>query len=137
MGWRLLSWLSGRPRRVGAAEPPRADSVDREYWLRRCDGFTVQCDDRLVGIVDGVRFDSRHDRPDHLAVRHGHRVRSHLNLVSIADVAWINPELQVIGMTRCTWQADTDTATRILTRRRRLHRQTSDPGRTRTRSPHR
>src|SRR5262249_34382865 len=44
---------------------------NREYWLSRCDHFTVYAGNRVLGAVDGMRFGSRLDRPDFLEVRCG------------------------------------------------------------------
>jgi hypothetical protein len=37
---------------------------DREYWLGHCEGFDVRAGDRVVGVVEYVRYGSAHDRPD-------------------------------------------------------------------------
>lgn len=58
------------PDRVGAGRPSRA-AVERDYWLCRCEGFWVESPTGKVGIVEGVRFLSRIDRPDLLEVRAG------------------------------------------------------------------
>jgi hypothetical protein len=42
-----------------------------EYWLCRCEGFEVDAPDGRVGVVEGLRFLSRLDRPDALEVRGG------------------------------------------------------------------
>jgi hypothetical protein len=42
-----------------------------EYWLCRCEGFEVDAPDGRVGVVEGLRFLSRLDRPDELEVRGG------------------------------------------------------------------
>lgn len=44
-------------------------SFDADYWLGHCEGFRVECQDKLVGFVENVRFESRIDRPDELIVR--------------------------------------------------------------------
>src|SRR3989442_1095684 len=42
---------------------------DRDYWLSRCEGFLVESPTgRCVGVVAGLRFDLRIDRPDLLEV---------------------------------------------------------------------
>jgi hypothetical protein len=44
-------------------------SFDGNYWLGHCVGFRVECQDKRVGVVENVRFESRIDRPDELIVR--------------------------------------------------------------------
>jgi hypothetical protein len=58
------------PRRVIR---PQASSgrPGEEYWLCRCEGFEVDAPDGKVGVVEGLRFLSRLDRPDELEVRGG------------------------------------------------------------------
>jgi hypothetical protein len=73
----------GRPRPSGAAR-------DVDYWLRRCDGFRVDSPEGRVGVVTEVRYASRCDRPDVIAVRAGLLGRR-LLLVPVAEVAWILP----------------------------------------------
>lgn len=72
---------------------PRA--TDRDYWLSRCEQFTVYTGERLVGVVEGMRFESRVDRPDSLEVRCGHLGRK-LLLVPIDDVDLVEPEGKAI-----------------------------------------
>lgn len=42
-----------------------------DYRLCRCEGFEVDSPTRRVGVVDGLRYHSRSDRPDVLEVRAG------------------------------------------------------------------
>jgi hypothetical protein len=72
----------GRPRPSGAAR-------DVDYWLRRCDGFRVDSPEGRVGVVREVRYASRCDRPDVIAVRAG--LGRRLLIVPVGDVAWILP----------------------------------------------
>jgi hypothetical protein len=44
---------------------------DRDHWLSRCDQFAVYAGERLLGTVDGIRYESRADRPDLIEVRGG------------------------------------------------------------------
>jgi hypothetical protein len=46
-------------------------SLDRDYWLCRCEGFWVDSPAGRIGLVDGLRFLSRIDQPDLLEVRAG------------------------------------------------------------------
>jgi hypothetical protein len=46
-------------------------TFDADYWLGHCEGFRVECQDKPVGVVENVRFESRIDRPDELIVRSG------------------------------------------------------------------
>jgi hypothetical protein len=73
-------------------ELPRVPQTsDRDYWLSRCDHFTVFAGERIVGSVEGMRFRSRVDRPDLLEVRCGHLDRR-LLLISVDDVERVEPE---------------------------------------------
>jgi hypothetical protein len=74
----------GRPRPSGAA-------TDVDYWLRRCNGFRVDTPEGRVGVVEEVRYASRCDRPDVIAVRAGLFGRL-LLIIPVAEVAWILPE---------------------------------------------
>jgi hypothetical protein len=51
------------PRLRATAEP--------DYRLCRCEGFEVDSPTRRVGVVDGLRYQSRIDRPDLLEIRAG------------------------------------------------------------------
>lgn len=84
--------------------PPRRSVIpvsstltpDRDYWLTRCDGFLVEAPDgRAVGVVEGVRFGSRIDRPEQLEVAVG-RVRRRLLLVSVDDVEYVSAEHELV-----------------------------------------
>jgi len=57
-------------RRMVDPHPSRV-SLERDYWLCRCDGFRIESPAGRVGIVEGRRFGSRVDRPDLLEVRIG------------------------------------------------------------------
>ena len=46
-------------------------AFDTDYWLCRCHGFHVDSPAGRVGLVEEVRFGSRHDRPDELVLRTG------------------------------------------------------------------
>ena len=46
-------------------------SLKRDYWLCRCEGFSVDSPTRRIGVVEGLRFLSRIDQPDLLEVRAG------------------------------------------------------------------
>jgi hypothetical protein len=63
---------------------------DRSYWLCRCEGFRVAAGARRIGVVDGVLFGSRLDRPDVLVVRRG-RLRRHRFAVPVDGVQDIIP----------------------------------------------
>ena len=49
----------------------RTPTFDLDYRLCRCEGFRVDSPRGRVGVVEEVRFRSRIDRPDVLAVRTG------------------------------------------------------------------
>jgi hypothetical protein len=67
-------------------EFPRPRVVDGDYWLRRCEGFRVDCPAGRVGVVAEVRFGSSADRPDALVVR-GRALASRVRIVSVSEVA--------------------------------------------------
>ena len=73
---------------------PRAQAFDSDYWLCRCEGFSVDSPAGRLGFVEGLRFRSRLDRPDALAVRSGLLGRS--RLVAVSEVAGIYPSKGVI-----------------------------------------
>lgn len=66
----------------GAAEMSPAE---RGYALSRCQGFEVESQDGPVGIVEGLRFVTRIDRPDILEVRGG-RFGRELLLIPVEQV---------------------------------------------------
>jgi hypothetical protein len=83
---------SPEPGHPPVVELPRVPQPsDRDYWLARCDHFTVYAGERVVGAVEGMRFRSRVDRPDLLEVRCGHLDRR-LLLVPVDDVERVEPE---------------------------------------------
>lgn len=49
---------------------PRRSSYGRDYWLHRCEGFTVQRAERELGKVTGLRFRASNE-PELLEVRGG------------------------------------------------------------------
>jgi ribosomal 30S subunit maturation factor RimM len=49
---------------------PRKSSYGRDYWLHRCEGFTVQRAERELGKVTGLRFRASTE-PELLEVRTG------------------------------------------------------------------
>jgi hypothetical protein len=63
-----------------------AISEELSYALARCEGFEVDSPTGLVGLVEGLRFVSRIDRPDLLEVRGG-RFGRQLLLTEPSD-AW-------------------------------------------------
>jgi hypothetical protein len=75
---------------VGELRSPQALGVEWAYWLCRCEGFRVEAPEGRVGLVDGVRFRTRLDRPDVLLVRVG-RLRHRLLSVSVAEIAELLP----------------------------------------------
>src|SRR5213593_2682647 len=75
---------------VGELRSPQALGVDWAYWLCRCEGFRVEAPEGRVGLVDGVRFRTRLDRPDVLLVRVG-RLRHRLLSVPVAEIAELLP----------------------------------------------
>jgi hypothetical protein len=64
---------------------------ERDYELHRCQGFDVYSGEERLGVVDGVVYGSRFDRPDVLEVRSGRFGRRPL-LVPVEDVEAIEPD---------------------------------------------
>jgi len=46
-----------------------------EYWLSRCEGFTVRAGHRVLGVVDTVEHFAKGGRADNLVLRKPHRRR--------------------------------------------------------------
>jgi hypothetical protein len=65
-----------------------ASNVDD--WLRRCEGFRVDSPHGRVGFVEHVRYASRFDRPDVIAVRAGLLGRR-LLILPVGEIAEILP----------------------------------------------
>ena len=78
---------------------PSGAAANRDYWLRRCEGFRVDSPQGRVGFVEEVRYASRFDRPDVIAVRAGLLGR-HLLIVPVAEVAWILPGREQVVLHR-------------------------------------
>ena len=106
--------------------PPRRSVItvrstppsDRDYWLTRCDGFLVEAPAGCsVGVVEGVRFGSRIDRPEQLEVAVG-RIRPRLLLVPVDEVEYVSGEQQLIVLNRDAVQRH-DLAHTLLPRARR------------------
>lgn len=64
--------------------------VDPDYWLCRCEGFRVDTSEGKRGVVEEVRFGTRLDRPDWIAIRGGLFSRQ-LEVVPVDGVAAIYP----------------------------------------------
>jgi len=64
---------TGMPRgeKTELVSRPSPSSLERDYWLCRCEGFWVDSPAGRIGLVDGLRFLSRIDQPDLLEVRGG------------------------------------------------------------------
>jgi hypothetical protein len=84
----------------GGGRVPQVPGFGLDYWLCRCERFRVDTPEGRLGIVEGLRFGSRLDRPDALAVRAGLFARR-LVFVPVADVADIVPREGRIVL-RCT-----------------------------------
>jgi hypothetical protein len=68
---------------------------DREFWLGHCEGFVVRAGDRLVGVVEYVRYGSSHDRPDVLCARCG-TFRTRVLEVPVGDVEELDPPMETL-----------------------------------------
>jgi uncharacterized coiled-coil protein SlyX len=85
---RLAALRNTRSSRARLAEAVMAPSLtappERSYALCRCEGFQVDSPTGKVGVVEGLRYQSRIDQPDALEVRAGWRRR--LLLIPVDDV---------------------------------------------------
>lgn len=77
---------------VGEDDLPRytRSTRDDDYWLSQAAGFVVESAAGRIGVVEGVRFLSRIDRPDVLVIRAGRFGRRRLD-VPIDAVEEIRP----------------------------------------------
>jgi hypothetical protein len=71
-------------------EFPRPILYDSDYWLCRCEGFQVDTPAGRLGAVTGLRYRSRHDRPDELVVQSGLLGSGH-QLIDVSEIAEIVP----------------------------------------------
>ena len=76
--------------RVELRRPP--EPGERDYELHRCQGFEVYAGQERLGIVEGILYGSRSDRPDVLEVRTGRFRRSNPLFVPVEDVEAIEPD---------------------------------------------
>ena len=76
---------------------PRRPSFGCDYWLCHSEGFRVDTPSGRLGIVEEVRFRSRHDRPDELVVRGGIFGRRVVN-VPVAQVEQVEPRTRRIAL---------------------------------------
>ena len=67
---------------------PRDSSYGRDYWLHRCEGFTVQKGQREIGKVTGLRFEASTE-PELLEVRTGRFGKR--RLIPVEQVQQIEP----------------------------------------------
>jgi hypothetical protein len=72
---------------------PRDSSYGRDYWLHRCEGFTVQRVEREIGKVTGLRFRSSIE-PELLEVRNG--LFGKRLLIPVEQVQQIDPKARRI-----------------------------------------
>lgn len=87
---------TGVPRDGLPARTPRGRPWhgDRLYWLRRCEGFSVEAGGRDMGVVAYIVYDGHVDRPNSLAVR-AHRLSRRTRLVPSSH------DLEIIPADRC------------------------------------
>jgi hypothetical protein len=76
---------------------PRDSAYDRDYWLHRCEGFTVERAGREVGKVTGLRFRASIE-PELLEVRIGRFGKR--RLIPVEQVQQIEPSTRrvVLGV---------------------------------------
>src|SRR5262245_15771040 len=101
---------------------PSSDEESRNHdaLLVRCEGFAVDSPVGLVGVVEGLRFDSRIDVPDFLEVRGG-RLGRELLLVPVEAVQEVSPEEERV-LVRGVSPMQTDISHELVDRvRKALH----------------
>jgi hypothetical protein len=81
---------SGGMSTVELRRPP--EPGERDYELHRGQGFEVYAGQERLGVVEGVLYGSRSDRPDVLEVRTGRFSRSNPLFVPVEDVEAIEPD---------------------------------------------
>jgi hypothetical protein len=101
---------------------PRSTASDLDYWLRRCEGFRVDSPQGRVGFVEEVRYASRCDRPDVIAVRAG-RLGRLLLIIPVEEVAEIPPGEELVVLHRSPRPSATESP-----QTRRRHVQPGGPG---------
>lgn len=80
---------------MGAGDPrssERRSGFDRDYWLCRCEGFRVDSPKGRVGTVKWVRFRSRQERPDQIAVALRRPFSRKVVFVGVDEVDKVLPE---------------------------------------------
>jgi hypothetical protein len=75
------------------AAVPLDFEFERDYWLNRCVGFTVEAQGQLCGRVALRKYRSRADRPDALVVQQGELPGCRFTLRA-EDVRAIDPWLE-------------------------------------------
>ena len=105
-------------------ELARHSGFDRDYWLCRCQGFRVDSPQGRIGFVRELRFASRQDRPDLLAVRAG-LFGTRLLLVPVEEVEDILPKAKRIRLKASPTIAGSERRARLPGARR--HPPTSGP----------
>jgi len=101
---------------------PRGAVSDLGYWLRRCEGFRVESPQGRVGFVEEVRYATRCDRPDVIAVRAGLLGRL-LLILPVGEVAEILPREELVVLQRSPRPSATEPS-----HNRRRHVQPGGPG---------
>jgi hypothetical protein len=100
--------------------PANGESGIDAALLVRCEGFEVDSPVGLVGVVEGLRFDSRIDAPDFLEVRGG-RLGRELLLVPVEAVEEISSEEERV-LVRGVSPTQTDISHELVDRlRKALH----------------
>ncbi len=82
-------------------ELPNSRVWGDDYWLTRCEGFSVDGPSGHLGFVSEVHFRSRLDRPDELVVRGG-LLGSRLTVVPVSEATEVlpGPERIVLSASR-------------------------------------
>jgi hypothetical protein len=75
---------------VQLRRPP--EPGERDYELHRCQGYQVYAGQERLGVVEGILYGSRSDRPDVLEVRTGRYGRRHPLFVPVEDIEAIEPD---------------------------------------------
>jgi hypothetical protein len=103
---------------VAGPQRPGDAASEFDYWLRRCEGFRGDAPPQgRVGFVEEVRYPSRCDRPDVIAVRAGLLGRL-LLVLPVGDVAEILPGEELVVLQRSPRPTATERARDL---RERVH----------------
>ncbi len=119
---------------AAGSQVPGGAASNFDHWLRRCEGFRVDSPQGRVGVVEEVRYASRFDRPDVIAVRAG-RLGRLLLIVPVGEIAEILPNEERIVLRRSPRPTATERLQDVRGRGRPGARREARTARARPRNP--